>query len=250
MRWTTPLAKVTAALAVVLMAASGSAGVGLSTPGERLAEGNGANDGEDYFAYGDSIVAARDVEGSGLAPNGFDSFVMWHRNLNDPAKSADHNSNGSGQGCLWAKAHLADFVNWTNRSQVYVLAFGNNDPRSVRGGLTPEQSASCLADLYNATVVKRPATVWANISPITVPCAVGADYDVGLEAQRARAQAIQAKADQLGVPLWNRYDAIDIEPGNGVLDPADPALLFDCIHPNRDGHIRLAQSLGAFLGAA
>jgi len=216
-------------------------------------DNDGVNEGETYFAFGDSIVSADANEGSGLLPDGKDSFIDWYRNLYDPLASVDHSFKGSGQGCLWATAHRSLYIQVAHKSQVYVLAFGNNDPRPSRGNLTPEQSASCQANLYNLTAAIRTTTVWANLSPMTADCnataALGADaYDVGLDAQRARAEAVQRAADAMGVRIWNRYDAIDIHPGNGILDPADPSLVYDCIHPNRDGHIRLAQSLHDFLG--
>ncbi|HUR61947.1 MAG TPA: SGNH/GDSL hydrolase family protein, partial [Candidatus Thermoplasmatota archaeon] len=222
--------------------------VGSVDPTARATELNGVNDGEDYFAYGDSIVAALDSQGSGLAPKGADSFVMWHRNLNDPLASADHNQDGNGQGCIWAKSHRATYTPGTDHSQVFVLAFGNNDPRPIRGGLNATASASCILELYNATHVRRHHIVLANLMPIDPAC-IGVDYDASLTAQRERVQALEALAARYGVTTWNRYDAIDAAPGNGILDAPDPSLVYDCIHPNRQGHIALAQSLGAFLEA-
>lgn len=218
--------------------------LGTATP---LSEGNDRNDGERLWAYGDSIVSARDDAGSGLAPNGADSFINWYRALYAPYLDADHSLSGYGQGCLWAKSHFSSMIPSSPRNQNVVLAFGNNDPAPARGNMTPEQSASCNADLYNMTLARRTTVVWANISPITADCTLDPGYDISLPAQQARANATQHAADAMGVRLWNRYDAIDIHPHNGVLDPADPSYLYDCIHPNRAGYIALAQSLNAWV---
>lgn len=237
-----------AALLAALLLAAGS--VAAVTPAD---EGDNGNDGEDVFAFGDSVVAARDVEGSGLLPGGRDSFVYWHRALHGPTGTADINTNGAGQGCLWALGKLPAYTKVDAPGQVLILAFGNNDPRTSKGALTPAQSASCLGALYEAAKERRPNAVWAALMPLDPECPAkepGAEREYPLERQRQRAAAIQAEAEARGARLWLRFDAIDVEPGNGVVDAPDPRLVHDCIHPNRDGHLALANSLARYLDGA
>jgi lysophospholipase L1-like esterase len=238
-------------LAIPLAAASATAGLD-----GRLTELDDTNDGEDFFAYGDSIVGA----GSGgigkadgpnlLCPTRCDSWVFHMRNAFAPAASADINQDGPGKGTAHGLARVPAYFPGPGAGQTVFMEYGINDCMSSNGALGPEDSAAAALSIVHAIEATGRRVVWD--LPITMTRPYGEAYSyqgcvATLDVQRERMAAMVAAAlaeDRMVVPL---YDAIDEHPYDGVPDPQDPYYTYDGLHIRSQGHVRLAELQWFFL---
>lgn len=233
-----------------------------------LASGNDRNDGETFFAMGDSITSSRLMTaGDALAmnPSDFPPLVRQDRNANGvpdfaegfavnlpggestyvnlmrdrhaPWASADHSMSGSGAGTAWGVDNLDRYLEGARDGQSFIVLLGNND---YRFGLTPEETADNLVAIHEGIAQAGVRGVWCNL---VVPAA---DHP-SAAGFAERVAAIEAAALAHGAVAVPFYDALDIHPYNGQLDAQNPMFFRDAVHPNALGHMRMADMLWSYL---
>jgi len=105
------------------------------------------NDGEYYFAYGDSITRA--VQGE-LSDDGLQCYIHQMTETYDPSHTADNNMDGAGMTSTWGKNYLGSHYNSSNT--YFVFLFGQNDLSDADGtNVTKEQYTSNMLYIYNQT---------------------------------------------------------------------------------------------------
>jgi lysophospholipase L1-like esterase len=204
-----------------------------------LGNGDGINEGEYYFAYGDSITQA--IFGGGLSPDGSDCYVMQMRNLYDPGKTVDHNLDGSGQDSTWG---LANFNAHYNVSNVFfIFLFGAND---AAHGMTNALSASNMVALYNTTKAH------GSTPELCLMTLMNPDV-FSYAIQKPRITATEQLCKNFSIPFVKMYDAIDSVPWNGRLDDWNGFYYggdSSGVHPNITGHRKMADFLWYFISGS
>lgn len=196
------------------------------------------NDGEDYFAYGDSITTATDND---LDPSGAESYVMQMRDENDPSALADHSFDGFGQSSQWGLDNYASYFPSSNPNQVILVEFGANDRRADRGNLSAAVTASNLMQLHNQTQAHGQG--WVGSSPLWQPdCTEIQEWWLATHHQEQWIEEVHARALRFDVRLLPIWDALDTDPMNGRVDAFNATHTADCIHPDVVGQ----GLLGAF----
>ncbi len=213
---------------------------------------DGASERPDYFAYGDSLVAAFPGLSGNLSADGMSTFIVQMRDQFDSNATVAFNRDGSGMGSLWARTYLDEHLPTDLQGQTVVMSFGNNDPRPNRGGLGPQESADSQARLYDEIQSRGARVLWANLVTVDPECGGGQgfDFDISWPIQRLRVEAVHAAAlhaDVMEVPF---YDALDSRPFNGRLDFFDSSSRMDCGHPTREGQGRLAELVWMYVSGA
>jgi lysophospholipase L1-like esterase len=64
-----------------------------------------------------------------------------------------------------------------------------------------------------------------------------------LENQTRRINSLQNALDERGIFYVKMYDALDSQPFNGRLDAYNDTYLLDGVHPDQNGHTKMAQYL-------
>jgi hypothetical protein len=217
-------------------------------------EFDGLNTGESHYMFGDSItMAAKTAKaGNDNLPGSFSS-PLWQ--ARPPGVTVDVYKQGGGKGTCWAEQHLADVDPPPSLAagQTFILEFHHNDWSSAKCGWTIEQTVAGNLRMHDRLVEQGVGQVrFANVLAKSgtdacnqEPLGEGEGQHLGL--QRSRAAALRDMALQRGRVSLPMYDAVDRVPGNGVLDDADPALVYDCIHPTHEGNRRLGEFLWWFL---
>ena len=173
----------------------------------------------DYYGYGDSISAPDDM------------YVMQMRDIYDLSATADHNTDGSGQMSCWGFDNITSHYNKSIREFIYMFT---NDEFHL---YTPELTAYCYTRIY--TYVSANGT-------LAVP--VLATLRTGNQSEQAQyLQIVGQLLDMEGVPYVKMYDAIDSEPGNGLLDGFNATNYVDGVHPTSAAQRLMADYLWRYI---
>lgn len=201
--------------------------------------GPGFNDGEDIFAFGDSLTVAN---GGNLARDGSDSYVYALRDEILPNGTADHNMDGAGQSSAWGLQHVNKYLPREGRNKVFFFAFGANDRRDFHGNLSAEETVANLAAIYE---VVEPYADQVIIG-VTVLHACPS-WDLPMLVQRQWLSDVEAGLAERGLPFVRLYDALDSNPGNEAPDAWEETHFADCIHPDMDGNAQLGAYIARHL---
>jgi lysophospholipase L1-like esterase len=241
------------------------------------------NQGEYYWALGDSITAGKTTSDPQT-----DTYIAVMQSTYDPGHSVDHvregysNVNGGWSGTKswhaeppsgawkynddvtpWANVSATrwqqynESYNFTNPNTYYVFMFGTNDAAvnsttyaghpgwgSYVGNQTPNKVVENLSKLY---------TKLEDNGSIPVPCVMPGFRDLGDRAHTVYAywgSYINNTIDNWSnlcirtVPMW---DALDLDTYNGRVDNTNTGWFSDRAHPNDAGHVQMAALLWYFI---
>ncbi|HEC82417.1 MAG TPA: hypothetical protein ENI53_00845 [Thermoplasmatales archaeon] len=202
------------------------------------------NDGEYYFAYGDSITRA--VQGD-LSPDGMDCYIHQMNETYDPLNTADNNMDGGGKTSFWGLDNFASHYNPSNT--YFFIFFGRNDLRDADGvSETKEQYASNMLEMYNRSVENGSITYL--LLPLisltegysSSPRVVTHDMEIEWITYA------QQQYEKFDVKYIKLYDAIDSDPWNGRIDTHNSSYFTtDGVHPNLSGHQAMAEFIWYFV---
>jgi len=209
-----------------------------------FAYGDGDNDGEYYWGYGDSIMRATGYDE--LNNDYTDCFVTVMRETYDALKSDDHNTDGGGQASDWGLSHFAS--NYDSGNDYFIFMFGANDGND---GVSISETASNMVEMYNKTLDNGTTPI------LCIMTMCGDDHSQTYSNTRARINATEDLCETYSIPYIKLYDAIDADEWNGRPAPdtggANSWLNMDYyanehnVHPNKDGHEEMADFLWYFL---
>lgn len=193
------------------------------------------NQGEYYYAYGDSITRATGC--CGLDYDGSDSYIMQMRDKYDVNKSADHNFDGGGQTSTWGLNNL--HMHYHPGNEYFIFMFGAND--CIKGGPPPSVTANNLVEIYNRT--------YSNGStPILCLQTLMSPGSVSYSIQKLSINAIISICETYSISYVKMFDAIDSIPWNGRLDDWNSNFFSgDNIHPDVAGHKEMSKFLWFFI---
>lgn len=184
-----------------------------------------------YYAYGDSITRA--TGGGSLNATGNDVYILQMRDRYNASALADHNIDGGSKTSDWGLANIATHPGSAYNVTNQYIMFGANDRALGETGLTTAQN---LESMYNILLTNGTTP---KIMMPTVATVTGTEW-TRLVNQQDNITIIQNYLTSKSIPYIKAYDAIDSVPGNGVPDASNTSLLFDYIHPNKEGHSILA----------
>jgi lysophospholipase L1-like esterase len=193
------------------------------------------NQGEYYYAYGDSITRATGC--CGLNFDGSDSYIIQMRNKYDVNKSADHNFNGGGQTSTWGLNNLHTHYNPGN--EYFIFMFGVND--CIKGEPSLSVTAKNLVEIYNRTNAN-------GSTPVLCIQTLVSHSSVSYSIQKLRINATISLCETYSIPYVKMFDAIDSVPWNGELDDWNSDFFSgDNIHPDVLGHKEMSRFLWFFI---
>jgi len=186
------------------------------------ANNDGTNEGEYYFALGDSITAGKEIDNCVGSFTYSKVFISQMVSKYDSGKSVDHVSDvGAGKESDWG---IANWNTWYKNNSVFCFMFGNNDCAVYNNGsdtnYTPEKYANNMMEMYNMSI--------ANGSSTYLMAMIGYWYDVASGdwwvnpdnwiPYITTAMNIWKNHSIPYVPAW---DAIDENPWDGVVQQGD-----------------------------
>jgi len=191
-----------------------------------------------YYAFGDSIT--RGTGYADLDPSGRDCYLLQMVRQYHPDASADHNMDGGGKSSSWGAAQIG--LHLRPGTKIFIIMFGTNDER-----IDPEVTADNLIAMKDY-IEAHGADAVLCIPPLEreQPGIPGSSQ----ESQQRRIAVVEGILASRNVIFVRMYDAIDSIPDNGQLDDlAGEYYADDGIHPNREGHRRMAEMLWQHLQA-
>jgi len=183
-----------------------------------------------YYAYGDSITQGAG-NGEYLNGSGNDAYIIQMRDNFDPTSYADHNMDGSAQNSSWGLANIGTHYNTSQK--IFFVMFGTNDGY----GNIPLLTAN-LVSMYDYAVANG-STAYILLPPIE-------NGSAGQEAAWGEVAANLSSQSKNYATIW---DAMDTIPYNCIWDSynATNYIPGDSIHPNRTGHLRMAEYIWDYL---
>ena len=206
--------------------------------------GNGANNGEYYWGYGDSIMRATNYDD--LNGDYTDCFVTQMRETYDSGKTDDHNIDGGGEPSSWGLSNFASHYNSGN--DYFIFMFGANDGND---GVSITETAQNMVEIYNRTLEN------GSIPILCIMAMCGDDHSQTYANTRERINATEDLCEEYSIPYVKMYDAIDADNWNGFPAPntGSPNSWIDLgyyanednVHPNKTGHKEMASFLWYFI---
>lgn len=222
------------------------------TPIVQAGNDDASNEGEYYFAYGDSITAGKEINACDSGHQLKEVYVSQMRRLYDYSSSSDHVSS-------WGDGKESDngvnnFNTWYHSGNDYfVFMFGNNDMSQYFnfGGTqyTPTYYANNMMQMYNWTLEN------GSIPMLCCSCAYqyidgdGYTHDTPSNYMPYLNESMEIwKNNSIRfVPMW---DALDNDPMNGIMEMNDYAN-YNCSdsrsHCGYAGHNAMADMLWYFI---
>ena len=201
------------------------------------------NDGEYYFAYGDSITNSS--QGSN-AEDGTDCYIFQMNETYDPTNDAGHNGDGGGKTSRWGDTNKA--AHYDSGNNVFVFMFGQNDLRDKDAvSETKEEYASKMMSIYNYTSGGRDG--YSDSYPcLPLICATNHTYaprNITRSLLLSWLNYTESVYESYDVKFIPMYDAIDSEPHNGRKDAFNLFYMVEWdeggwSHPNTTGHREMA----------
>jgi len=190
-------------------------------------------EGEDYYAYGDSIVRGTGYDD--LDSDGSESFinVMVDNYYSD--NSSGQNFDGGGKNSAWGESQWA---NHDNSSDVVVIMFGANNDDQI------DNTATNLMQIYNYSLANG-STPYICITPLK-----GDDSSESIAYQTFELNSLMDYMENSSIPYIKMFDAIDNTPWDGRIGSAINDTCYaseNNIHPNATGHLRMAEFLNYFI---
>ncbi|NLP23993.1 MAG: hypothetical protein GX382_05640 [Syntrophomonadaceae bacterium] len=142
---------------------------------------------------------------------------------------AIHNQGVSYTSVAEGLATIGKVIRW--QPDVCIVAYGTND---IRNGVSWEDYCTDLVQLVNTLREHRIFPIIATLPPL------GKDQ-VNYDQVPAWNELITAKANELGIGLWDRWQAFY---------KGDLSFIEDGRHPTRKGYLRLGEDLVRFLSEA
>ena len=198
----------------------------------------GCNQGEYYFAYGDSITRATGC--CNLDIDGSDCYIMQMRDTYDVTKSVNHNFDGGGQTSTWGLNNFNSHYNVGN--DYFVFMFGAND--CLNGGMPPSVTANSMVEIYNRSYANG-STPMLCLQTLMSPSSFS--YSI----QKSRIIATMSLCENYSIPYVKMFDAIDSIPWNGRLDDWNSIFYGgDNVHPDATGHKEMSEFLWYFINGS
>lgn len=188
-----------------------------------------------YYFYGDSITRGiSTIMGDGnLNLYGADSYGLQMAARYNSSAIVGHNIDGNGKNSNWSVENIGSHVGPNATATVEFVMFGANDLPYGITGLKTAQNLKRISDYLKANGTKAVIL----ISPIPVNGSHGTEtFDDWVDNITIEQNYLSAN----NVSFMKTYDAIDSVPGNGIVDPANATLLYDGLHPTKEGHSIIA----------
>jgi len=212
------------------------------------ANNDGNNEGEYYFAFGDSITAGKQIDDC----DGFDYSLVYISQMkarHDAVNSVDHiDDTGAG---MRSDEGIENFSTWYDSgNDWFVFMFGNNDCATYEGGLenwaNAEAYAKNMMTIYNWSI--------ENGSKTMLCCMPGYKYDVSRwHSQPGNYMPYMNESMEIWldncIKFFPTWDAIDDIPLDGRFQQIDVDN-YNCSsrsHLNFDGHKAIGELMWIFI---
>jgi len=245
---------------------------GIITTYVKAGNDNDENEGSYYFAYGDSITAGKGMDEGGTYC--FECTYMERmRVLYDPGHTSDHigiegggNSISFDHGYAWDPTDVHEggtryYYHWTNHSNntYFIWMLGVNDIARYYGYQenegpyhTPDTNFSVgnytkgMLKIYNETIENETIPMMCNPTGTdngVIERYPGFAYENYSQYYNESFNIFKNYSIKC-IPMW---DAIDLNPWDGIMQPCDSDFNGKGVHLNEDGHNAIAYMLWYFI---
>jgi len=202
----------------------------------------GVNEGEYYFGYGDSIMRSMGYGDCDVNVN--DCFVNQMRDLYDISATVDHNIDGGGKTSWWGSSNFIS--HYSSENKYIIFMFGANDDQEIYEGYKSiSDHVQSMLDIYNQ-ILETGSTPILCITPLKQNNTKDKPWN-NYNDMTSRMQALMDTCENYSIPYVKIFDALDSNPGNGKIDYWDSKYYCDHVHPNKNGHRKMAEYLWIFI---
>lgn len=197
----------------------------------------------EYYAYGDSITRA--TGGGDLDASGSDVYIIQMNKTHDSGNLSEHNQDGGSMTSAWALGNYSTHPGTPYPKKVFMM-FGANDRILGYSGTWTADNLKLIAQNYTAQGSSPYVLLSVLLRPLSDPD--NSTYEwVHYNNQYDNITIIQNYLAGNSTNVVKMYDAIDSNPRNGVPDQVNVSLMYDYVHPNKEGHRLMGEYLWDYL---